>query len=253
MKKFTGQMVYFLTFTRDDSKVLFWTSSDRVPGNYYLLDRANGNKIVQIGARMPWFEGKQVAQMKPIEFKTRDGAKLYGYYTAPVGAAPGPKPLVVMPHGGPFGPSDTWGLDDDVQFLASRGYGVLQVNYRGSGGRGDKFTNQAFKQWGGMIQNDITDGVKYAIDQKLADPDRICMYGASVRWLLGDDAADPQPRHVQVRDRLRRRVRPAAAQQEQGIGVRRDRTLVRTFARHRHGGACRRSRRPSARRKSRCR
>ncbi|MUV14079.1 alpha/beta hydrolase family protein [Noviluteimonas gilva] len=179
MQKFKGQMVYFLSFTRDDQKVLFWTSSDRVPGNYYLLDRANGNKIVQIGARMPWFEGKQVAQMKPIEFTTRDGAKIYGYYTAPIGAAPGPKPLVVMPHGGPYGPSDTWGWDDDVQFLASRGYGVLQVNYRGSGGRGDKFTNQAFKQWGVMIQNDITDGVKYAIDQKLADPDRICMYGAS--------------------------------------------------------------------------
>ncbi|MGO4551807.1 alpha/beta hydrolase family protein [Lysobacter sp. 2RAF19] len=179
MQRFKGQMVHFLQFTRDDQKVLFSALSDRVPGNYYLLDRANNNKIVQIGSRMPWFDGKQVASMKPIEFTTRDGAKLYGYYTAPVGAAPGPQALVVMPHGGPYGPADEWEWNADVQFLASRGYGVLQVNYRGSGGRGTSFSNQAFKQWGVMIQNDITDGVKYAIDQKLADPNRICMYGAS--------------------------------------------------------------------------
>lgn len=179
MKRFAGQMVYFLQFTRDDSKVLFWTSSDRVPGNYYLLDRANGNKIVQVGSRKPWFDGKPLAAMRPIEFKTRDGVTLYGYYTAPVDGGTGPRPLVVMPHGGPFGPYDTWGFDSDVQFLASRGYGVLQVNYRGSGSRGDKFMEQAYKEWGGMIQNDITDGVKFAIEAKLADPARICTYGGS--------------------------------------------------------------------------
>ncbi|MCC8362194.1 S9 family peptidase [Lysobacter sp. A6] len=179
LQRFKGKMVYFLDFTRDDSKVLFWTSGDRDMGNYYVLDRANGNKITQVGARAPWFEGKALAAMKPIEFTTRDGVKLYGYYTAPVGGGAGPKPLVVMPHGGPFAVFDAWGFDRDVQFLASRGYGVLQVNYRGSGGRGHKFIQQAYKEWGGMIQNDITDGVKYAIDQKLADPDRICMYGGS--------------------------------------------------------------------------
>ena len=179
LQRFKGSMVYFLEFTRDDQKVLFWTQADRNPGNYYLLDRANGNKIVQVGARMPWFEGKQLAAVKPIEFKTRDGASLYGYYTAPVGGGAGPAPMVVLPHGGPFGVADNWSFDRDVQFLASRGYGVLQVNYRGSGGRGDTFRDQAFKQWGGMIQDDITDGVKYAIEQKFADPDRICIYGGS--------------------------------------------------------------------------
>lgn len=179
MQKFRGQMVYFLQFTRDDSKLLFWTTGDREPGNYYLLDRANGNRITQIGSRMPWFEGKQFAQMKPVEFTSRDGTKIYGLYTAPVGGGTEPQPLVVMPHGGPFGIADSWGWDDDVQFLASRGYGVLQINYRGSSGRGTKFINTAFLQWGGMIQQDITDGVKYAIEQKLADPNRICMYGGS--------------------------------------------------------------------------
>ena len=98
--------------------------------------------------RMPWIEpASRWRRSKPIEFNTRDGAKLYGFYTAP-SAAPGPHPLVVMPHGGPFGPSDNWGFDDDVQFLASRGYGVLQVNYRGSGGRGDEFIEPGYKQWG---------------------------------------------------------------------------------------------------------
>lgn len=179
LQRFNGSMVYFLEFTRDDQKVLFWTQGDRNPGNYYLLDRANGNKIVQVGARMPWFEGKQFAAVKPIEFKNRAGVTLYGYYTAPVGGSAGAKPLVVMPHGGPFGVSDNWSYDRDVQFLASRGYGVLQINYRGSGGRGDKFRDQAFQQWGGMIQDDITDGVRYAIEQKFADADRVCIYGGS--------------------------------------------------------------------------
>ena len=179
LQRFRGSMVYFLEFTRDDQKVLFWTQGDRNPGNYYVLDRSAGNKITQVGSRMPWFEGKPLAPVKPIEFKNRAGETLYGYYTAPVSTGPGPHPLVVMPHGGPFGVSDTWEFDRDAQFLASRGYGVLQVNYRGSGGRGDKFRDQAFKQWGGMIQDDITDGVRYAIAQKLADADRICIFGGS--------------------------------------------------------------------------
>ena len=181
MKLFPGQLVKFLSFSRDDKKVLFWTSSDRVPGNYYVLDRGNNNKIVQVGSRRPWFDGKakSLAAMRPIEFKTRDGATIYGFYTAPAGGGAGPRPMVVMPHGGPFGPADSWGFNDEAQFLASRGYGVLQVNFRGSGGRGDNFETKAWRQWGGMIQNDITDGVKYAIESKLADPDKICMYGAS--------------------------------------------------------------------------
>lgn len=179
MKRFPGQMVYFLEFARDDSKMLFWTSSDRVPGNYYVMDLANGNKITQVGSRMPWFDGKPLAQMRPIEFKSRDGKALYGYYTAPLGKATGAQPMVVMPHGGPFYAADNWGFSREVQFLASRGYGVLQVNYRGSGGRGETFVTQAFRQWGGMIQDDIADGVKYAIDAKLADPEKICIYGAS--------------------------------------------------------------------------
>jgi dipeptidyl aminopeptidase/acylaminoacyl peptidase len=179
LKRFPGQMVNFVDFTRDDNKVLFVTWGDRVTWDYYVLDRTKGNAITQVGVRYPWFEGKPLAQMRPIEFKSRDGITLYGFYTAPIGNRTGPRPMVVMPHGGPFVPADAWGFNRDVHFLARRGYGVLQVNYRGSGGRGDNFVHQAYKQWGGMIQDDITDGVKYAITANLADKDRICVYGGS--------------------------------------------------------------------------
>jgi dipeptidyl aminopeptidase/acylaminoacyl peptidase len=177
LKKFPGKMINFVSFSRDDNKVLFAAWSDRQPWDYFLLDRANGNKIVQVGSRYPWMDGKPFVAMKPIEFKSRDGKTLQGFFTAPAG--PGPHPLVVMPHGGPFEVNDEWGFDGDVQFLANRGYAVLQVNYRGSSGRGDDFVSDGYLGWGTTIQDDITDGVKHVIAQNLVDKDRICMYGAS--------------------------------------------------------------------------
>lgn len=172
---FPGQMLAFDGFSRDGNKVLFWVWSDREAGNVYVFDRA-AKKAQKIIDYRPWLKPEQMAITRPIEFTTRDGQKLFGFYTA---KGAGPKPLIVMPHGGPIGPHDTWGFDRDAQFLASRGYGVLQVNYRGSGGRGEEFERKGWTQWGGTIQNDITDAVKWTIDNKLADPGRICMYGAS--------------------------------------------------------------------------
>ena len=128
-----------------------------------------------------------LAPTRPISFQARDGLTLHGLYTATPGN--GPKPLVVMPHGGPHGPYDSWGYDADAQFLASRGYGVLQVNYRGSGGRGREFMESGYREWGGKMQDDIADGVRWAIGQELADPERICTYGAS----YGGYAAMMQP------------------------------------------------------------
>lgn len=177
LKAFPGQMISIVDFSRDNRKVLFSTWSDRHSGSYYVLDRDAG-KVQLISEVRPGIKPEQMAPMRPFEFKARDGLKLFGFYTAKAGAT-GPQPLIVMAHGGPYGPYDSWTFDDDVQFLASRGYAVLQVNFRGSGGRGEAFQRLGYREWGGKMMDDIADGVRWAIDNKLADPDRICTYGAS--------------------------------------------------------------------------
>ena len=175
MKSFPGEMLSFNSFSRDGSKVLFSVWSDRDSGSYYLYDRTT-RKAQKVVDYRPWLKPETMAQVRPIEFTNRNGQKIFGFYTA---MGTGPKPMIVMAHGGPFGIYDTWGFDDEVQFLASRGYAVLQVNYQGSGGRGEAFTQAGWLGWGTTIQNDITDGVRWAIEQKLADPGRICTFGAS--------------------------------------------------------------------------
>ena len=176
LKSFPGHMVSLADWTRDGQKVLFRTWSDRNPGTYYVLDR-KAAKVQLVSELMPWLKQATLAPTMPISFQTRDGLTLHGLYTAPSGG--GTRPLVVMPHGGPHGPYDSWGYDSDAQFLASRGYGVLQVNYRGSGGRGKKFEELGYREWGGKMQDDLADGVKWAVDSKVADPARVCTFGAS--------------------------------------------------------------------------
>lgn len=177
MKAFPGQMVSFSSFSRDNNVLLFRVWSDRNPGTYYVFNR-DTKKVRLIGDLMPWLKAEQLAPVRPIEFKTGDGLKLFGFYTAKAGVS-GPQPMVVMPHGGPYGVADEWRYSRDAQFLASRGYAVLQVNYRGSGGRGNRFMTSGYREWGGKLVDDVSDGVKWAIDNKLADPNRICIYGSS--------------------------------------------------------------------------
>ncbi len=175
LKQFPGQMATILNASRDGQKVLFSVWSDRHPAAWYVFDR-QAKQVQLIAESEPWIKPSQMASTRPVAFTSRDGKQLFGFYTA---KGDGLHPMVVMPHGGPYGPYDSWGYDPEVQFLANRGYGVLQVNFRGSGGRGFKFETDGYREWGGKIQDDIADGVKWAIDQKLADPDRICTYGAS--------------------------------------------------------------------------
>jgi dipeptidyl aminopeptidase/acylaminoacyl peptidase len=116
--------------------------------------------------------------MKPITYKTRDGLTINGYLTLPKGVKAKDLPVVINPHGGPWA-RDTWGFNPEVQFLANRGYAVLQMNFRGSTGYGREIWESSFKQWGQTMQDDISDGVKYLIKEGIADPDRIAIYGGS--------------------------------------------------------------------------
>jgi dipeptidyl aminopeptidase/acylaminoacyl peptidase len=175
MPAFPGSMLTFNSFSRDGNKVMLAVWSDRNIGSYYVYDRAS-KQLQKIIDYKPWLKPEAMAQTRPVEFTGKEGQKLFGFYTA---KGPGPRPLIVMPHGGPIGPYDSWGFDPDAQYLANRGYGVLQVNFRGSGGRGEEFERAGWQQWGGGIQDDINAGVKWAVANNLADPSRICLYGAS--------------------------------------------------------------------------
>lgn len=177
MKAFPGELVSFIDVSRDENKVLFSTFSDRDPGTFYLFDRTTNKPSMLFKAR-EWIEPAKMSPTMPIEFKNRGGDTLNAFLTIPQGK-PGAHPMVVMPHGGPFGISDSWGFDDDAQFLASLGYAVLQVNYRGSGMRGNSFMESGYRQWGVGIQDDIADAVKHAISLGMADPGKVCIYGAS--------------------------------------------------------------------------
>jgi dipeptidyl aminopeptidase/acylaminoacyl peptidase len=185
MKAFPGQLVSLESFSRDNRKVLFSARADRQPVNFYVFDR-DTHKMTVVAESRPWLKPEQLAPSRAIEFQSRDGRKLFGFYTARDDTA---RPLVVIPHGGPHGVYDTWGYDPDAQFFASRGYGVLQVNFRGSGGRGQAFERAGYREWGGKVQDDISDGVKWLVANHLADPGRICTFGAS----FGGYAAMMQP------------------------------------------------------------
>ncbi|MBS0212171.1 MAG: S9 family peptidase [Proteobacteria bacterium] len=175
---FKGAMVLPTSYTRDGSQAVYVVYSDRIPADYYLYDRKD-NRLTFLASKAAWFKPDMLAAMKPISLTARDGMPLEGYLTLPRGSDGKNLPLVVNPHGGPFGPFDQWGYNPEVQLLASRGYAVLQLNYRGSGNYGRAFEHAGYRQWGGAMQDDLTDATRWAIAQGIADPKRICIYGAS--------------------------------------------------------------------------
>ena len=176
-ERLPGYEVVIVSRSKDERKVLVRTYSDRSLGSYYYFNRDTNDfkKLVDIS---PWLNEDELSEMKPITYKSRDGLTIHGYLTVPKGMRAKDLPVVVNPHGGPWA-RDTWGYRSEVQFLANRGYAVLQVNFRTSTGYGRKFWEAGFRQWGLAIQDDITDGVEWLIDQGIADPERIGIYGGS--------------------------------------------------------------------------
>lgn len=174
---FPGEAVTITSSTDDGRLVLVAVSSDRNPGDFYIFD-TQIKKADFLLARRQWFDPEKMAEQKPIRLESRDGLDLHGYLTLPPGKS-GKLPMIVLPHGGPFGLRDYWGFSNDPQILAAAGYAVLQVNFRGSGGYGRRFHQAGAKQWGGTMQDDLTDATHWAIAQGHADPSRICLHGAS--------------------------------------------------------------------------
>ena len=175
--RFPGYETYLTYSNRDEDIWIARTASDRSLGSYYLFDTRSGS-ITKLADRNPWLPEDQMAQMKPVTLKSRDGLTIHGYLTLPNGVEPKNLPVVVNPHGGPWY-RDTWGFNPEVQFLANRGFAVFQLNFRGSTGYGKTFWQASFKEWGKKMQDDITDGVTWLIDQGIADPKRVAIYGAS--------------------------------------------------------------------------
>ncbi|MFH0893643.1 MAG: S9 family peptidase [Bacteroidota bacterium] len=176
-EKLPGHVVYAASWTKDEQKYMIRSYNDRSKGAYYIYDKKSG-KLDSIHTVAPWIVENDMAEMKPITYKTRDGLTINGYLTLPVGRDPKNLPVVVNPHGGPWA-RDEWGFNPEIQFLANRGYAVFQMNFRGSTGYGKKFFEASFKQWGLKMQNDISDGVQWLIDQGYADPKRVAIYGGS--------------------------------------------------------------------------
>jgi dipeptidyl aminopeptidase/acylaminoacyl peptidase len=177
-KAWAGHDVKITSMTKDGKFALVSVRSDKNPGDYYLFD-ATTNKADYLLSGQDWIDPAKTASMKPINFKARDGLPLHGYLTSPVGAEAKNAPLIVFVHGGPFGIFDEWGFETDTQMLAAHGYAVLQVNFRGSGNHGAAFEAAGRREWGGKMQDDVTDATRWAIEQGIADPKRICIYGAS--------------------------------------------------------------------------
>ena len=176
-KKFSGYETIIVSYNNARTKAIVWAGNDRMPGKYYIYDFKT-KETVDAANPYPWINEKQMSHVKPITYKSRDGLTIHGYLTLPLGLEAKNLPVVINPHGGPWY-RDSWGFNNEVQFLANRGYAVLQMNFRGSTGYGRKFWEASFKQWGKTMQNDITDGVEWLIKEGIADKDRVAIYGAS--------------------------------------------------------------------------
>ena len=193
MKQFPGEGVQFVSGTRDGSLSVVQVEADADPGAFYLFD-SKTNTLTALLRRASWINPQLMATKQPFEFAARDGMKLHGYVSYPPNHEQGKHlPAVIVVHGGPFGVRDRWDYDPDVQALATHGYAVVQVNFRGSGGYGYNFEEAGWREWGGKMQDDVTDATRWAIAQGIADPQRLCIYGASYGGYAALEGAVKEP------------------------------------------------------------
>ena len=178
--KFPGREISFQSKTKDENKFLISVSGDKYAAEVYFFNAETKALVLQYVPRPALKKvEKYLAPMKPIRYKSSDGLEITGYLTLPVGKDDKNLPTVILVHGGPKGPRDNWGYNSIAQFLANRGYAVLQPNFRASGGYGKKFLNAGDLQWGKLMQDDITWGAKYLISNGISNQDKVAIMGGS--------------------------------------------------------------------------
>ena len=177
LNAFPEDNVLITSTTKDGRLSTLVVAGDRRPAEFYLFDSDN-RQVEFLYAAFPDIDNEKLVRMEPVRIVARDGLVLHAFLTRPQGAKKD-LPLILNVHGGPFGVTDTWGFNQEAQYFAQHGYATLQVNYRGSGNRGQDFQRAGWREWGGKMQDDLTDATRWAIEQGIADPDRICIYGGS--------------------------------------------------------------------------
>ena len=178
--KFPGRELSFQSSTNDEKKLLVAIYGDKYAAEVYYFNVETKELLLQYVPRPALKNVEQyLAPMTSVSYKSSDGLEIPGYLTIPVGSDGKNLPVIILVHGGPKGPRDNWGYDSEVQFLANRGYAVLQPNFRASGGYGKKFKNAGDLEWGKLMQDDITWGVKYLISEGIANKDKVAIMGGS--------------------------------------------------------------------------
>jgi len=175
--KLSGQDIYLVSMDEAENRFIIKTQSDKSKGKYYCYD-VEKDELKFLASVADWLKEEDLSAMKAIQYKTSDGLTINGYLTIPNGSSGKKLPVVVNPHGGPWH-RDEWRFNSEVQFLANRGFAVFQMNFRGSTGFGRKFWECSFKQWGRKMQDDISEGVQWLIDEGIADANKVAIYGGS--------------------------------------------------------------------------